>query len=120
MAAFSVSAVLDGSGDGWVHVMLDSAGSGSTAEWLRGDERYHPVGLSFDLLGCLPSPGKPSDGAWLPEEGCEPLPVFGGTGGLAEASGWFISAGHAFASGVYAFCLSEDCRLQGGYPPMSA
>ena len=89
--SIALSAVLDGAGDGWVEIRAQ-------ASPLRG--------LHLRLVAC-------SDAA-AASDSCLPVAVFGGAGGAAEAAGWFVSAGHALAHGVYGFCLDGPCEVSGG------
>lgn len=89
--SIALSAVLDGAGDGWVEIRAQ-------ASPLRG--------LHLRLVAC-----SDADAA---SDSCLPVAVFGGAGGAAEAAGWFVSAGHALAHGVYGFCLDGPCEVSGG------
>ena len=76
------AAFVDAAGDGWIELSLSGAPL---------------VGFHADIFAC--------DGR---NSSCAPVAVFGGSGGDAEAAGWFIAAGHAFA-GVHGFCLGRGC-----------
>ena len=76
------AAFVDASGDGWIELSLSGAPL---------------VGFHANIFAC--------DGR---NSSCAPVAIFGGSGGDAEAAGWFIAAGHAFA-GVHGFCLGRGC-----------
>lgn len=95
-APLELTAYQDTAGDGWIDLLVSRDG-GLPMRGFRLDR----------LRAC----------AGDAVTGCAEVAVFGGSGGLAHAAGWLISAGHAFTHGVYSVCLHEPCVVQ---PPGAA
>lgn len=75
------------------------------------------AGFNFELLSCPSKPGGSKEGG-MSFQGCQVLPVFGASGGVAEDAGLLVSAGHAFTERVFGFCLSERCASGSRAPRM--
>jgi len=85
MGELQLTATQDGAGDGWIDLWIGAGAAPFVGFHARSLRACNVAGL------------------------CEPVVVFGGTGGAAEVSRLHVAAGYAFVHGVFGACPSRDC-----------
>ena len=85
MGELLLTATQDGAGDGWIDLWIGAGAAPFVGFHARSLRACNVAGL------------------------CEPVVVFGGTGGAAEVSRLHVAAGYAFVHGVFGACPSRDC-----------